>query len=155
MTATPEPRRAVRSTALLAGPVLLAFTVPPLGFLASLTLPLLAARVRARLWPGTSPAHGHRWAVLALVGLWLPALLAMATTGRAGSRSTVWLIIPLCAPSGAALLVPAVSAVAVYVAGLSLGTALRHPWPWVLGAWAAPLAYSAADHWLVDVVCVA
>ncbi len=145
----------VRSAAALAVPGVLAFTVPLLGFLASLLLLPLAARVRSRLWPTTPPLVGLACGALAVVGLWLPAALAVASGGRLGSESTAWLIIPLCAPSGIALLVPAALAVATYLLGLAASVAVRTPWPWVVGAVAAPLAYWAASHWLVDFACVA
>ncbi len=149
-----DPAR-VRSAAALAVPGVLALTVPLIGFVASLSLPFLAARSRSRLWPRTSPVMGHLAAALAVIGLWLPALLAVASLGRLGSDATTWLLLPLCAPAGAALVVPAVLAVAAYLVGTTLGAVLRTPWPWVLGAWAAPLVYAAASRWLVDFVCVA
>jgi hypothetical protein len=40
----------------------------PVGFLASLLLPLFAARARSRLWPQTSPNLGHLCAALAMMG---------------------------------------------------------------------------------------
>lgn len=144
----------VRSAAVLAPVGVLAFTLPLVGFVTSLLLPFFSARSRSRLWPGTSPFMGHVAAALAVTGLWLPAMLAVATSGQLGSASTTWLLIPLCAPVGAALAVPAVSAVAVYLIGTAVGVIFRTPWPWVLGAWTAPLAYAAASHWLVDFRCL-
>ena len=143
------------SVAGLAVPVVLALTVPPVGFLASLLLPLLAARARSRLWPQTSPNLGHLCAGLAVTGLWLPALLAVVSGGRVGSEATTWLILPLCAPAGAALMVPALVGAGAYVLGLTVGAVVRSPWPWVVGAWAAPLAYAGAGRWLVDFACFA
>lgn len=144
-----------RSAAALALPGVLAFTVPLVGFLASLLLPFLAARVRSRLWPQTSPIVGHLCAALAVIGLWLPALLAVVSLGQVGSDATTWLIIPLCAPVGASLVVPALLAAVAYLIGTAVGAIVRNPWPWVLGAWAAPLAYAAASRWLVDFACFA
>ncbi len=144
-----------RSVAALIAPVVLALTVPPVGFLTSLLLPLLAARARPRLWPQASRTLVNVCAALALTGLWLPALLAVASGGRVGSEATIWLLLPLCAPAGAALVVPAAVAAAAYLIGLAAGVLTRSPWPWVLGAWAAPLAYAGAARWLVDVACVA
>ena len=145
----------MRAAAILAVPILLAFTVPPFGFLASFSLPVLAARVRPRLWPRISPATGHLYAALALIGLWLPALLALVSNGRIGSEATTWLVLPLCAPSGAALLVPAALALLTYLAGLTASVVSRSPLPWVLGTWGAPMAYWAASSWLVNFSCVA
>lgn len=145
----------VRSAANLALLGLLAFTLPVVGFVTSLLLPFFAARSRSRLWPGTSPIMGQVAAALAVTGLWLPAVLAVTTSGQLGSAATTWVLIPLCAPAGAALVVPAVSAVAVYLVGTTVGVILRTPWPWVLGAWTAPLAYAAASRWLVDFACLA
>ncbi len=144
-----------RSTAALAVPGVLAFTVPFVGFVASLLLPFLAARHRSRLWPGTSPAKGHLAGALVVTGLWLNALLAVVSLGRLGSDATTWLLLPLCAPAGAALVVPAALAVVAYLTGLTVGVVLRTPWPWVVGAWAAPLVYSGASRWLVDFACIA
>lgn len=145
----------VRSAAALAVPGVLAFTIPLVGFVASLVMPLFATRSRSLLWPRTSPIMGHLAAALAVTGLWLPALLAVASSGRVGSAATTWLLIPLCAPVGAALVVPGVLAVAAYLIGTTVSVILRTPWPWVIGAWAAPLVYAAASRWLVDFVCVA
>ncbi len=149
-----HPTRA-RGVAALLVPGVLAFTVPFVGFVASLLLPFLAARSRSLLWPRTSPMAGHLAAVLAVIGLWLPAVLAVASYGELGSAATTWLILPLCAPAGAALVVPAVLAVAAYLIGTTVGVILRTPWAWVIGAWAAPLVYTAASRWLVDFACVA
>lgn len=152
---TPLPPRA-RSATAIAGAGLLAFAVPLFGFLVSLLLPLFAARARARLWPRTSPIIGHLCAALVVAGLWIPALLAVVSSGRLGSEATTWLILPLCAPVGAAaLVVPSVLAIVAYLGGVTVGVIVRSPWPWVLGAWAAPLVYSAAASWLVDFACVA
>ena len=153
-TASPRMVQA-RGVAALAVPGVLAFTIPLFGFLTSLLLPLFAARVRPRLWPRTSPFIGHLCAALVVIGLWLPALLAVVSLGRVGSDAATWLIIPLCAPSGVALLVPAALAVAAYLVGLAVSDILKNPWPWVLGAWTAPLAYWAAGRWLVNFACVA
>lgn len=144
-----------RSAAALVAPVVLALTVPLVGFLTSLLLPLLAARARPQLWPQASPSLGHLCSALAVIGLWLPAALAVASGGRLGSETTTWLILPLCAPTGAALVVPAAVAAAAYLLGLTAGVRARSPWPWVVGAWAAPLAYAGAARWLVDFACVA
>jgi hypothetical protein len=145
----------IRDAALLGVPVFLAFTIPPIGFLTSLLLPLLAARVRSRLWPRTSSITSQLCSALAVIGLWVPAMLFLFSGGRVGFEATVWLIIPLCAPTGSGLLVPALLATTVYLAGLATSTLIRHPGPWVLGAWAAPVAYEAASLWLVDsaVIC--
>ena len=90
-----------------------------------------------------------------MIGLWLPALLAVVSLGRVGSDAATWLSFPLCAPSGVALLVPAAPAVAAYLVGLIVSAILQNPWPWVLGAWTAPLAYWAAGRCLVTFACVA
>lgn len=71
-----------RSAAALAVPGVLALTVPLVGFLVSLLLPFFAARVGSRLWPQTSPIIGHLCAALAVMGLWLPALLAVVSRGN-------------------------------------------------------------------------
>jgi hypothetical protein len=144
-----------RSAAALAVPGILAVTIPLVGFLASLLLPLFAARVRSRLWPETSPMIGHLCAALAVIGLWLPAVLAVVSLGQVGSDATTWLIIPLCAPAGASLVVPALFAAAAYLVGITVSAIVRDPWPWVLGAWATPQAYWAASRWLVDFACFA
>ena len=145
----------MRAAAILSVPVVLALTVPPFGFLASFSLPVLAARVRSRLWPRTSRATGHVYAALALTGLWLPALLALVSNGRIGFESTTWLVIPLCAPLGAALVVPAALAILTYSVGLICSFMSGSPWAWVCGTWGAPVAYWAATSLLVDFSCVA
>ncbi len=152
-TATRELQ--ARGAIALAVPGILAFSLPLVGFLASLLLPWLAAGRRSRLWHSTHRSAGHFYAGLTLAGLWLPALLAVASQGRLGSTAATWLLIPLCAPSGAALIVPTALAAVVYLGGLSASVGIRRPWPWALGAWAASLTYWAAAQWLVDFSCVA
>lgn len=151
--ATPGVR--VRAAAMLAVPGVLAFTVPPIGFVASFLLPVLSARVRSGFWPRTSPVVGHLCAALALAGLWLPALLAMVSSGRLSFEATAWLVVPLCAPSRTALIIPAGLAALTYLSGLTCSLISRSPWPWVIGAWGAPIAHWVASSWLVDFSCVA
>lgn len=145
-----SPLARTRGVALLALPAFVVYTLPPVGFLASLLLPLFASRVRSRIWPRISPFTSRVCSGLVVTGLWLPALVYLLSLARVGSGATIWLIIPLCAPSGSALWVPALLAISAYLAGLAVSTVVRHPWPWVLGAWVAPLAYEAASLWLVD-----
>ncbi len=149
------PRAHARSAGWLAVPGVLSFSVPLVGFLTSLLLPAFAARVRNRLWPTTSPAVGHLCAALVVTGLWLPAVLTVVSAGRLGLDATTWLVLPLCTPAGASLFMPAAVALAAYLGGLGVAVLVRSPWPWVVGAWGAPLAYSAAGRWLVDFACVA
>ena len=53
--------------------------------------------------------------------------------------STLWLILPLCAPDGLkALLLPAVAAALTCLAGLAGAIAARRGWLWVGAAWLAP-----------------
>jgi hypothetical protein len=150
--ATPpaSPQTQTRGVALLALPAFVIYTLPPIGFMVSLLLPLFASRVRIRLWPRISLFTSRVYSGLAVTGLWLPALAYLLSSARVGSEATIWLIIPLCAPSGSALLVPSLLAVSAYLAGLAVSTVVRHPWPWVVGAWAAPQTYEAAIRWLVD-----
>jgi hypothetical protein len=159
-TRAASPLARARGVAALAVPAFLAFTIPLIGFVVSLLLPLLASLVRSRLWPGISLFTSRVCSGLVVTGLWLPALVflfslawvadAESGEGLWGSGATVWLLIPLCAPSGSARWVPALLAISAYLAGLAVSTVVRHPWPWVLGAWVAPLAYEAASRWLVD-----
>ena len=155
-TTESEPSNRVRvGTAVLAVPGVLAFFLPLIGFLGSLLLPVFASQVDQRLWPRTPRWMVHLCAALVVSGLWLPAALTLLSNGQLGLESTVWLLLPLCAPSGTAVLVPGVMASSAYLIGLTASVYLRTPWPWVVGAWAAPLAYAAAAHWLVEFVCVA
>lgn len=65
-----------------------------MGFVASLLLPLFAARSRSLLWPLTSPIMRHLSAALAVTGLWLPALLAVVSFGQLGLAAITRLLIP-------------------------------------------------------------
>ncbi len=152
--AAPPPSN-VRDAVALAVPGILAFTVPLIGFLASLLLPVVTARSGSRLWPYTSSTMRHLCAALAVLGLWVAPLLAVVSSGQLGLEATAWLMLPLCAPAGSALVVPALVAVGTYLIGTTVSVLARRPWAWVVGAWAAPLAYSAASHWLVDFTCIA
>ena len=151
-TTTPpvSPGTRTRGAALLALPIVVIYTLPVIGFVVSLFLPLFASRVRFRLWPRISLFTSRVCSGLAVTGLWLPALVFLLSATRVGTGATIWLIIPLCAPSGAGLWVPALLAMSAYLAGLAVSTIVRHPRPWVVGAWVAPLAYEAASRWLLD-----
>ncbi|WP_026818659.1 hypothetical protein [Arthrobacter castelli] len=145
--------RTVGRVALLSLPALVAFSIPLLGFVASLILvPLAAYRVRPTLWPRTSRLAAASWSALALAGLWFPALLALLSQGAVLlGGSVVWLLIPLCTPVGlTAVMVPAAAATAVGLAGAMASLRTPRPWPWVVGLWVSPFAYIAASLWLVD-----
>lgn len=129
--------------------VFIAYALPFVGFLASLCLPFVTHASRRHLWPAAPKGHSIAWSVLALVGLWLPALLSVFTPMFAGSEegggvdaSTLWLVIPLCVPDSLnALLLPALAAAVTGLAGLSGAVATRRGWLWVAAAWLAPWAH--------------
>lgn len=126
--------------------VLIAYALPFFGLLASLCLPFVTHASRRHLWPDASNTHSITWSLLAWVGLWLPGLLSVFTPVFAGSEgdgglevSTVWLVIPLCAPDSLnAVLLPALAAAVTCLAGLLVTVAARWGWPWVAAAWLAP-----------------
>ncbi len=138
--------------------VFTAYALPLIGFLASLSLPFVTHAARRYLWPETSRAHSIVWSLMAWVGLWLPALLslfALVSTGTevvVGPRvSTMWLVMPLCAPDNLnALMLPALMAAVFCLAGLLCAAATRRAWPWVAAAWLAPwvhyLVFSQIPH---------
>jgi hypothetical protein len=153
-SATPRSEQSGSSTwliGLLALIGCLAFVLPLLGFLATLGLPRLAGRAQAGLWPGVSATRARLSAVVAVVTMWAPALTRFISGGRwSFAASTIWLIIPLCVPTGWALVLPALVAIGLYLAGLALSIGTGKPWVWVIGAAAMPWAYEAAVRWLVD-----
>ena len=130
----------------IAGLVFVAYAVPFLGFLASLCLPFVTHKARRWLWPEATSGLSIAWSVMAGVGLWLPGLLSLFTPMLAGSEegggfeaSTLWLVMPLCAPDNlAAVLLPALAAAVTCLAGLLGAVATRRGWPWVAAAWLAP-----------------
>jgi hypothetical protein len=148
----------VVSIAALTSPGL-GFVVPFLGPWLSMLAVVLAARRGWRLWP----AQRHRWLPLAVIAaLWGPGLLALAFLISFGDRlgspetseglqrvgflvetvaMTYWLFLPLAAPED--IVTPGVAACAVLAAGAAASASLRTPWPWLLGAAAAPLTYAA------------
>lgn len=149
----PSPARTVGSVGSLAVPTLLGFSIPVLGFVASLLVsPVVAARVRQRLWPRTSARAAVGCAALALAGLWLPALLALFSQGAASAGlATGWLLVPLCAPVQLSTLVlPALAATAASLVGSAVSALLHRPWPWVVSAWVAPWAYVLTTRSLPD-----
>lgn len=129
--------------------VFITYALPFFGLLASLSLPLVTHRARRYLWPETPSGYSIAWSVMALVGLWLPGLLTISTPMLAGPEegggwevSTLWLVIPLCAPDNLnAVLLPALAATATCLAGLLGAAATRRGWPWVVAAWLAPWAH--------------
>jgi hypothetical protein len=141
------PARIVRIGVLCAAAtlVLVAYALPFFGLPASMCLPLATHKARRYLWPETSQGRSLAWSVLAWVGLWLPALVSFFAPVVAGPEvgglepSTVWLVIPLCAPDSLnALLLPALAAAATGLAGLLGAVATRRAWPWLAAAWLAP-----------------
>jgi hypothetical protein len=127
-----------------------AFTVPVFGFGASLAMPFLAQTHRQLLWPRTSPATGWICSSLVVVGLWWTSLVILLPLDLPFRGDAVWLLIPLCAPDNASTwLIPASMATATFTLGLAATAWLHRPWPWLLGAWLAPLAYEAAMGGLV------
>ena len=155
MTGTREPSwwgqsRALAITLLTAFGAA-AFTLPILGFQASLAIPFLAQWQRGLLWPRASSATSWVYAFLALAGLWWSTVATFVSPLPLPFRGdTFWLIIPLCAPENLSTwLVPALAATSVYTLGLAVTVFLHRPWPWLVGAWTAPLAYEAAMNWLV------
>jgi hypothetical protein len=126
--------------------VLMAYALPLFGPLASLCLPFVTHASRRHLWPDASNTQSITWSLLAWAGLWLPGLLSVFTPVFAGSEgdggleiSTVWLVIPLCAPDSLnAVLLPALAAAVICLAGLLVTVATRRGWLWVAAAWLAP-----------------
>ena len=54
--------------------------------------------------------------------------------------ATFWLFLPLAGPAD--VLTPAIASCAVLGIGAAVSAYVRRPWPWLLGALAAPLAYA-------------
>jgi hypothetical protein len=128
--------------------VAVAYGAPFVGVWISLLIPFALHRGRHRLWGAAAPRQ-LRVALLAWVGLWLPAISYFFTgwywalTGR--DLSTAWLLLPLCGPdNGAGLIVPALAATAIYAAGFVASILRRQPWLVVAGAWLAPWAHELA-----------
>ena len=126
--------------------VFIAYALPLLGFLASLSLPFVTHAARRYLWPEATSAHSMVWSLMGWAGLWLPALLSILTLVFAGSEedgrlevSTIWLVMPLCSPESLnAVMLPALAAAVTCLAGLLGAVASRRGWPWVAAAWLAP-----------------
>ena len=134
------------AAALLTTPGFLAFVVPFYGIgLSALATFLSVARTGPLLWGRA----GGRWWLIAALGfgaLWLPSVLSLVSAFRgAPDEPAPWmgamslLLMPLCGPENP--LAPMAVAVVVYAVGAALSTALRRPWPWVLGGPAASVAY--------------
>ncbi|MGL5808933.1 MAG: hypothetical protein ACRCYQ_03210 [Nocardioides sp.] len=138
--------RAARTEVLccIAALVFVSYAVPFFGPLASLSLPFATHAARRHLWPQASRGYSVAWSVMAWAGLWLSGLLgALAVSaGPEGGQfetSTLWLVVPLCAPDNlTAVLLPAVAAAAISAAGLFGALATRCGWLWVAAAWLAP-----------------
>ena len=54
--------------------------------------------------------------------------------------ATYWLFLPLTAPAD--VVTPAVASCAMLACGAAVSAYVHRPWPWRLGAVAAPLAYA-------------
>ena len=138
------------------GESVMALTSPALGFwlpllgpwLSMLAVILVVPRAGRRIWP-LAERWTRRSCVLAIAGLWLPGLLGLmgvfyglGAVEAAGASG--WLFLPLCAPDD--VLTLAALATAVLALGAVLTVWMQRPWPWLIGAFAAPLAYGAAVH---------
>ena len=126
--------------------VFVAYALPFLGLLVSLALPFVTHTARGYLWPDAPSGHSITWSLMAWAGLWLPSLLSIFTQVFAGSEgggglevSTLWLVMPLCAPDSLnAVILPALAAAATSLAGLLGAVTTRRAWPWIVAAWLAP-----------------
>lgn len=86
------------------------------------------------------------WSWIAWAGLWWPGVLSIfapfdGTESEGGGMvvSTIWLLIPLCAPTGtAAWVLPAVAVAATALVGLLSAVSTRRVWAWVAAMWLAP-----------------
>ena len=127
--------------------VFVAYALPFFGLLASLSLPFVTHTARRYLWPEAPSGYSIAWSLMAWAGLWLPSMLSIFTPVFGGSGagggglevSTVWLVVPLCAPvSLNAVLLPALAAAVISLAGLLGAVTTRRGWPWIAAAWLAP-----------------
>lgn len=154
------PSAAVRAQALLAVPAL-GFFLPALGpWLSLLAVGAAVPRAAPVLWGG-GVRRPRFLILLCCAALWWPAVLFFLFLSfygdqlgspetdsglRAASDAvdavgvTVWLFVPLAAPQD--WVSPAVAALAVVVLGAVASARLHRPWPWLLAAAAAPLAYA-------------
>jgi hypothetical protein len=140
-------RRYVLLLAGLVAVAVAAYTIPFFGFPLSVLLGVLTHQARQRLWPGVSPRTSVIWSVLAVVGIWWPAVVDMGGAfvafnpfyDRGIIISTSWLLLPIGGPDNTAAWVwPALVAAGVLLLGLVLTVFSRRPWPWLLAAWSAP-----------------
>jgi hypothetical protein len=135
----------IGAISLVAGIVAIGYEVPFFGPLISLTLPIITLRLRRPLWGSTPWTISSLSSWLAWVGLWLPALLSLATPlfyFANLNSSTGWLILPLCGPeSTTAWVVPPLASAAVCAGGATAGARVGRSWPWVIAAWLAPWAH--------------
>ena len=130
--------------AAVLGIALATYAVPFLGFLLSMTLPVVTDAARRHLWPTVSRRTSLVCSMLVWVGLWLPAIVGFFIPLLGVEISTTWLIIPLCGPdTPAAWFLPALTATAVVTLGLAATMVLRRPWALLAAAWLAPWVHHA------------
>ena len=126
--------------------VLVSFVVPVFGSMLSFALPIATHAARNHLWRQASSAASSAWSWIAWAGLWWPGILSIfapfdGAEGEGGGMvvSTIWLVMPLCAPVGLApVLLPAVAVALTSLLGLLSATAMQRAWPWVAALWLAP-----------------
>jgi hypothetical protein len=154
----PTRRNVVVACALLTLSVAVAYGVPFFGFLLSVVIPVIAIGQRDVLWPTVPRRVVNIAAILALMGLWLPALVDFFTPffyARGMEVSTGWLIIPLCGPEDLVTWVlPAVAAALLVGVGVAFSVLRRTPWYWVVAMWLAPWAHMVVFYALPhEIVC--
>lgn len=152
--------RSARAQALLALPGL-GFFLPAFGpWLSLLAVGVAVQKAGPVLWDDR-PRRPRALVLLGCAALWWPAVLAFVflsffgehlgnPESDAGLRSaseavdavgiTYWLFVPLAALRD--WVSPAVAALAVVVLGAVASARVHRPWPWLLAAATAPLAYA-------------
>lgn len=141
--------------AVVVGSVFLGYGVPFFGVILSSAAAVVLYVGRNELWDVGVP-RTPLLAVLAWIGLWLPAISYLFTgwywylTGR--DISTAWLLFPMQGPANFVVgtLVPASAAVVVFAVGLNVAAVTDRPWLVVVGAWLAPWAHELAFNMVTE-----
>jgi hypothetical protein len=130
--------------ALIVIGVAVAYLLPFFGWMLSPLVGMVAVRNREALWPSTPRPVAVRAAVLAVIGLWLPALLTPVFYVLGIEVSTFWLILPLGGPSHwQTWALPALATLPLVGLGVALSALQRTPWFWVITMWLAPWVHLA------------
>jgi hypothetical protein len=133
--ASPQSRASIFT---VLAPNVAALLIPFFGALSTLATPIIAASNGPAVW-GRPRRRCAVAGIAATLGLWVTFGVAVSL-GLSGAG--LWVVLPLCAPTGMLSWVPAAVAIAAYLGVSALSIRWRRLWVWPCAAVAQAIAYA-------------